>query len=116
MKFLLDENIEGAIVKFLRTLGHDVSYLSEIKPRAKDDEVLNIANEEQRILITNDKDFGEFCFLQHKAKIGILLLRFENENTSDKIITINKIINQFNDKLANHFIVASATKIRIRPI
>ncbi|MFH1259100.1 MAG: DUF5615 family PIN-like protein [Elusimicrobiota bacterium] len=115
MKFLANENLEKRIVKHLRELGHDVKYFSEIKPRSKDEEVIELANMETRIILTNDKDFGELCFLQQKAKTGILLFRFDNENITLKISVLDKVISEFGTKLINHFTVVSENKIRIRP-
>ena len=45
-------------------LGHDVLSASEAAPRATDDELLALALAEQRILITEDKDFGELVFVR----------------------------------------------------
>jgi predicted nuclease of predicted toxin-antitoxin system len=116
MKFLANENIEKRIITFLRNAGHDVSYCAEIRPRLDDDAVLHIANREHRIIITNDKDFGELTYLQHKTKTGILLLRFQIEDTEYKIDTIKKVLKEYADKIPRHFIVVSEDKLRIRPI
>lgn len=64
MRFLANENIEKRIVTFLRNSGYDVTYCAEMRPRLDDETVLEIANAEHRIIITNDKDFGELTYLQ----------------------------------------------------
>jgi predicted nuclease of predicted toxin-antitoxin system len=59
LKFLADECCDAGIVKSLRGDGHDVTFVVEQNPGASDDEVLLSAYNEGRILLTEDKDFGE---------------------------------------------------------
>ena len=59
MKLLADESIDRQIVEHLRLDGHHVSYIAEMEPGIPDDAVLNLANDEEALLITADKDFGE---------------------------------------------------------
>lgn len=62
MKLLADEGIDKPIVDLLRLSGFDVHYILETHPGAEDEKVLQIANDEKRILITQDKDFGELVY------------------------------------------------------
>ena len=59
MRFLADECRDEATVAALRHDGHDVVYAVESLRGAPDEEVLARAVSEQRILLTEDKDFGE---------------------------------------------------------
>lgn len=79
MKFLADENIEKPVVDHLRQEGFDVCYISEETRSLDDDRILAWANQEDRILLTNDKDFGELVFRQKRVRTGIMLLRFRRE-------------------------------------
>jgi len=63
MKFLADENVEKQIVDWLRKNGFDVLFVTEFAKSATDDELLEKAKRDSRILLTNDKDFGELVFL-----------------------------------------------------
>jgi len=116
VKFFADENVESQIVEYLRLSGNDVVYITEISPGATDNTVLELAKKEKRILITNDKDFGEIVFLQRKATAGIVLMRFDNEDSSVKIASLKTLLNKYNKKMANHFVVIDEERIRIRPI
>lgn len=58
MKFLADESVEKSVVDWLRNQGFDVMYIAEKTPCISDEDVLRLANNEDRVLITNDKDFG----------------------------------------------------------
>ena len=70
MKFLIDESVEKPIVDWLRDQKYDVIYITEKSPAITDEEVIKIANSESRILITNDKDFGELIFCQGRINTG----------------------------------------------
>ena len=73
--FYANENIEGEVVAYLRSRGHDVRYGAEIAPREADEQVLERATEEGRILLTNDKDFGALCFKEGRPAAGVILIR-----------------------------------------
>jgi len=69
IRFLADENCDFAVVRSLRSAGYDVVAVTESFPYSTDKEVLGVAVEEDRILITEDSDFGEWV-LAHREKIN----------------------------------------------
>ena len=65
MKFLVDVCAESApLRRALLDLGHDVLSAREQCPHASDEALLALARSENRVLITEDKDFGELVFLR----------------------------------------------------
>jgi predicted nuclease of predicted toxin-antitoxin system len=56
MRFLADENVPRVVIERLRVDGHDVISVAETKPSAPDDEILNVAEADGRILITRNRD------------------------------------------------------------
>ena len=75
-KLLADENVPIEAVKALKRKGVDIVSVIEFSPGLNDREVLNLANREDRILVTFDKDFGELV-VREKVKVkGLILLRF----------------------------------------
>lgn len=116
MKFLADENVEKPIVNMLRDNNHDVLYISELAKRSIDEQLLKQANAESRILLTNDKDFGELVYMQGKNSIGIILMRFVSEKSALKTKFMSHLINNFSDRLLGHFTVISEAKIRFRKL
>ncbi|GIW42747.1 MAG: hypothetical protein KatS3mg077_0029 [Candidatus Binatia bacterium] len=60
MKILADEGVDRPVVERLRQDGHEVRYVAEIEPGISDDNILDLANREGAVLLTADKDFGEF--------------------------------------------------------
>lgn len=59
MRFIVDECTGPAVAQWLSEAGYDVFSVFDEKAGISDDEVLRIAFAQERILITNDKDFGE---------------------------------------------------------
>jgi hypothetical protein len=68
--FVADENVESVIVQRLRDDGHDVIWIAESDPGTSDDSVLALAEDEARLLITSDTDFGELVYRQGRARGG----------------------------------------------
>ena len=81
-----------------------------------DDKLLQLANKEKRILITNDKDFGELIFLQKKVTTGIILFRVKIQKSQEKMKLMKKLLMGYREKLFKHFIVITKDRIRIIPI
>ena len=59
MRFLVDECTGPTVARWLRDQNHDVFSVYEQQRGMDDDEVLSKVHVEDRILVTNDKDFGE---------------------------------------------------------
>jgi predicted nuclease of predicted toxin-antitoxin system len=74
---------------------------------------LRIASTTDRILITNDKDFGEMIFREGKPHKGVILLRLDDESTSNKIRVLGLLFAQHFDQLAGNFVVATESTVRI---
>lgn len=113
MRFLVDESTGSRVARALAE-NHDVKFVVEIQPGMKDTPVLAIATQEQRILITNDKDFGELVFRGKEKHAGVILLRLKEDYPETRIEVLERLISQFGEKLENRFTVATETKVRIR--
>ncbi len=62
MNLLADESVDRQVVEKLRESGYSVLYVAELEPGISDQEVLNSANEENAVLLTADKNFGNLKF------------------------------------------------------
>ena len=114
MNFLADEGVDGSIVKGLRELGHDVFYVVEQIHSLEDDVLLEKARNENRILITRDKDFGELVYRLHKVHSGVILIRLEGCDTIDRGELVCKLVKKHESLLQNSFSVIQRGVIRIR--
>lgn len=65
MKFLRDVCVSSrSLQAFLIAEGHDVLSAVAIDPKASDEHLMDLAFQAQRILVTEDKDFGELIFVR----------------------------------------------------
>lgn len=71
MKLLLDTCISGATAVSLKAAWHDVIWAGDWPADPGDDEIMALAHQEGRILITLDKDFGELAVVREQAHAGI---------------------------------------------
>lgn len=89
MRFLLDVCVASrSLHTMLTNLGHDVLSAWETDPRATDEELLALANQERRVLITEDKDFGELVFLRRLSHPCIALLSLLLEFLRQKVVNL----------------------------
>ncbi|MBI4682213.1 MAG: DUF5615 family PIN-like protein [Nitrospirae bacterium] len=116
VKFIADVNVEKAIVDYLSENEYDVKWVPDYDCEIIDESLLKIANREKRILITNDKDFGELTFLQKKLSTGIILIRVKEQRADDKVKLMKQLLHNYSDKLLNHFTVVSKKKFRFVPM
>jgi predicted nuclease of predicted toxin-antitoxin system len=114
MRFLVDECVSSAVTQYLRANGHEILAVAEVTPRANDTDILNRAFREQRILITNDKDFGELVFRSGQAHQGVLLLRLRDESPANQIAVLEAVLQDYSDQLPGQFAIVSERNIRIR--
>ena len=113
MKFLVDECTGPTVAQWLIENGYDTVSIYEGFCGYSDKEVLQKAFSENRILITNDKDFGEMIFRQKMFHRGVILLRLEDERSKNKIKILEKVLTQHLQELPDNFIVATVNGIRI---
>ena len=112
MRFLVDECTGPAVARWLRDQSHEVFSVYEQARGMADDDVLDKAHTENWILITNDKDFGEKVYREKKSHHGIVFLRLQDERAASKISALEKLLDGYDDKLADAFVVVSETQVR----
>lgn len=116
MKFLADECCDAGLVVSLRAAGHDVAYVTEQYAGSSDDEVVLMAFKEERILLTEDKDFGELSYRFRKPSAGIILIRIDVKDRNMKWPRLKNLIENYEERLPGHFVVINIDKYRFRPL
>lgn len=116
MNILADENVDAAIVLLLRSQGHDVLWMVEHAPGTPDPKILTLAQAQQRIIVTFDRDFGELVFHRGREAPGIILLRIGSQSPEAMLASFQNLWPQLQVKAPGHFIVVANNKVRIRPI
>ena len=113
MRFLADESCDAAVVAALRASGHDVLVVAEIARGADDDHVISLASRDQRILLTEDKDFGQLVFAAVKDNSGVVLIRFPQTARASLGKAIVDLIDARGAPLSGSFAVVEPGKVRI---
>lgn len=113
MKFLADESCGRSVILVLRDAGHDVLSIAETSKGITDEEVLARAVVEQRILITEDHDFGELVYAHSRSTAGVILVRIDSRARSIKPATVLGAINKLGARLANAFTVVQPGRVRV---
>ena len=116
IRFLADENCDFSIVRKLRAIGYDVLVVSEEFASATDLQVLRRAVDEKRILLTEDKDFGEWIFAHREEMYGVLLIRYPGNLRSRLGEEINVLVKEYGFDLVKNFTVLEPGRARIRKI
>lgn len=115
MRFIVDESTGFGIARFLQSEGHDVLIVAETMPKADDLTILQRAFDEERIVVTNDKDFGELIFRRLEPHHGVILLRLQDESGSNRVEVMSALITQYATHLPGKFTVVTEQKVRFRP-
>ena len=116
MTFLADENFPRPALDALRKAGWDVLSIAEECPGISDEEVAALCAEQQRILLTFDKDFGELIFRRGlSAGSGVVLFPFTPESP-DEAAELALGLVQSQADLSGSFCVVSRYRIRVRPL
>ena len=114
IRFLADENCDFTVVRALRADGYDVLAVSEVTTRSVDRELIEQAQREQRILLTEDKDFGWLVFASAMTSAGVILIRFPGNARGKLSDAVRKLVRERGEQLPSAFVVLQPGHIRIR--
>ena len=116
MRWLADECVDAALVDALRASGHDVSYIAESASGVTDTEALGLAQTENRLFLTEDKDFGELVFRFRLPAPGLVLLRIDPMRPEIKWRRLEAAIAQIGEGLFGRYVVVTENRTRSRPL
>jgi predicted nuclease of predicted toxin-antitoxin system len=112
MRFLADESCDFRVVRALRAVGHDVIAASEVTPGADDATIIDMAVREQRIFLTEDRDFGQLVYAAAKPTAGVILLRFPSSVRAGLPALVVDVVAKYGERLASRFIVLEPGRVR----
>ncbi|MGQ0622137.1 MAG: DUF5615 family PIN-like protein [Panacagrimonas sp.] len=115
MKWLADENIAGYAIQFLREAAHDVVAVREIAPGISDREVLALARQQHRVLLSFDRDHGDLIFNRGiLAPPAVIYLRLYPPSPEVLAAILKKVIALEPAVLTGQFTVATQDGLRQR--
>ena len=112
MRFLVDENAGPSVAGWLRRQGHEVFSVYEAARGVDDEQILQKAFVEHWIIITSDKDFGEKIYREQWPHRGVVLLRLDDERVANKTAVIQRLLENYSDRLADTFVVVTESRVR----
>ena len=106
MRFLIDESADGRLANLLNALGHEATLVAQHHgPGISDPNVLAIARAEGRILITDDRDFGELVFRYHEPHLGVIDFRLSNARFELRSGRLLEVLERYPDRLGEFIVV-----------
>jgi predicted nuclease of predicted toxin-antitoxin system len=115
MRLLLDQDVYATTAGFLVDAGHDVVLVGQIGlSQASDEEILNTAQMQGRILVTRDRDYGNLVFVR-AIGTGVIYLRILPANINAVHSELERILQTYSEaELSGAFVVVEADRHRFR--
>ena len=114
LRFLVDESADARLATWLRSSGYDATTVAVSHgPGHRDENVLAIAHAEGRVLITDDRDFGDLVFRYGHPHAGVIYLRLGTTVIARRIERLEYVLRHHADEL-DQFLVVSRHRVRVR--
>lgn len=115
MKFLTDQDVYAVTISFLSGLGHEVVAAAQLDlAQAEDAELLRVAREQGRILVTRDRGFGALVFIQGSGP-GVVYLRILPSTQNAVHAELERVLTLYREpELQSSFVVVEPGRHRIR--
>lgn len=113
MRFLADESCDFAVVRALRAGGHDVVAVKDAMAGAMDEDVARFAMRENRVLLTEDRDFGRLVYALSGLTLGVIYMRFPSHGRTTMAKVVCDLVMSWGNKLEGKFAVVKPGRVRI---
>ena len=113
MRLVADENCDFSLVTDVRAAGYDVVAITEQMAGADDQRVIDFARSERRLLLTEDKDFGQLVFAAAKQHSGVILIRYPASARSALTAAVLKLLSDNGESLYSRFAVLEPGRTRV---
>jgi predicted nuclease of predicted toxin-antitoxin system len=115
MSLLANENFPKASVLLLLNMNYDVLSIREDNPSISDTGIMEIAEKEQRIIVTFDRDYGDLIFRYNfKPSKGVIYLRIETFWRKEPAIHVHYLLNIMKVETDRRLTVFNETSVRQR--
>lgn len=113
MRFLVDESCDFAVVRALPATGHDVLAVAELALGSDDAIVMDMAFRENRVLLTEDKDFGQLAYAHSQQSSGVILIRYPTSARKALPNAVVALMSELASDLMGNFVVMRPGQVRI---
>jgi predicted nuclease of predicted toxin-antitoxin system len=114
--FLADECFSGPLVRAMRTAGFDVSRLADSVPGASDEQVLAVAFAQNRILLTEDSDFGDLVVRLRLPTHGVVRVALKSLAKADRAARLVMGLTELGHKVRGAMVTIEPNRTRVRPL
>jgi predicted nuclease of predicted toxin-antitoxin system len=111
-----DEGLNGNLVKALRGDGFKIDWVKETNAGMNDEDIIALVRQNSQILITEDKDFGEWIFAHQLSGLTVIFLRYDKEDYDTILSFLKSALKTLETSGDNEFITINKNKIRRRRI
>jgi predicted nuclease of predicted toxin-antitoxin system len=115
VKFLVDENVATSVAPLLRSRGHDVKIVQQAGlTGAEDDVLIQLALDEERVIVTHDKDFGAILRYPLKQHGGVILLRLRRPTPQNATRAVERVLATVpEERVMGRVVVVEDARIRV---
>ena len=96
---LADENVNFKIINAIREIPIGVDSIAESHSGFSDEDIIKLSRNPKRIILTEDKDFGEWVFAHKVENISVIFMRYHFKRVDEMLKIIINIINQRKEDL-----------------
>lgn len=113
---LADENIDHSTIAALRAAGYSVTSVYKSHRSLSDEAIIQLSRNPPQIILTEDKDFGEWVFAPGIRDVSVIFLRYHFRDTTVLLATLLELLRVRLPDLTGAFTTVGVQKIRIRPL
>jgi predicted nuclease of predicted toxin-antitoxin system len=114
VRLLFDQMIDADAVGEVRLMGFDVVHVADFgMSRANDDQVLGLAIQGNRILVTLDEHFGDWTFLKLERHPGVIRVKAHPTSTKSVLSVLVPFLRSHGERdFCNHLVVIGKARVR----
>jgi predicted nuclease of predicted toxin-antitoxin system len=113
VQLVADESCAGPVIRALRSAGHDVIAIAEISKGEPDERVMKRAFDERRVLVTEDRDFGELVYARRRPSVGVIFVKFDSRARRAKPTAVVEAVAKLGQRLRDGFAVVEPGRVRL---
>ena len=118
MRFLVDNALSPRLAEGLRSAGHDAAHVRDYgMAAASDEDILECATQERRVIVSADTDFGTILALREAARPSFVLFRRSDKRPQSQLVLLLSHLDQIGKPLLDGSVVVfEDARIRMRSL